>query len=427
MRRLPSGAPILTAAAMRAGEWASGVAEPELMQRAGAAVAQEVARLATGRPVLVLAGPGKNGGDARIAADWLSTRGHDVTVASLAEIGGAKPQPVLLDGLFGTGISRPLDCAGDLQRLATAAELVIALDLPSGLETDAGRSLGAVRADVTVALGALKPAHVLGEGVALCGHVLLRDIGVPAAHDWRTIARPALAAPSAADHKFARGLVTVIGGVMPGAALLAARAALHGGAGYAVLAGVEGGPDALVHRDVETALADERTRALLIGPGLGRDAAARALLARALVSAHPLVLDGDALSLIGHNLQPRAAPTILTPHGGEFARMFSTSGSKIAQSIAAARSSDCTVVHKGADTVIAHPDGRVTVSAGAPAWLASAGTGDVLAGLVAARLAACGTPEEAVWLHTRAAALAGPALIADMLVDAMPAAVEECL
>jgi hydroxyethylthiazole kinase-like uncharacterized protein yjeF len=280
---------------------------------------------------------------------------------------------------------------------------------------------------VTVALGALKPAHVLGDGVALCGHVLLHDIGISAQSSWRTIVRPKLGAPAASAHKFTRGLVTVIGGAMPGAGRLAARAALHGGAGYAVLTGATGGPDALVHRDVDAALADERTRALLIGPGLGRDEAARALLARALASPHPLVLDGDALTLIGRDLPSRDAPTVLTPHAAEFARMFDRDGSKIDQTLAAARTSRSVIVHKGADTVIAHPDGRVTVCAKAPSWLASAGTGDVLAGLVAARLALGGTPEEAVWLHARAAALAGPALIADMLVDAIPAAIEECL
>lgn len=433
MRIIPSGAPILTAAAMRAAELGCGIPIPDLMQRAGAAVAREVARLAVGRPILVVAGPGKNGGDARIAASILADLGHDVAVCGIDDLSHAAPRSILVDGLFGTGLSSPLEpgVSQSLTELARAADLVIAIDLPSGLQTDTGASLGAPHAQVTIALGALKPAHVLGDGVAHCGHVILHDLGIAAVSDWRTIARPTLAPPTTAAHKFTRGMVAVVGGAMPGAARLAARAAMHGGAGYVVLTGNAGGPDALVHRDFDDALlADDRVGALLIGPGLGRGA--RATLDRAIASDRPLVIDGDALSMLGGDaiaiLRRRATATILTPHTGEFDRMFGAGhGSKIDRTLAAAAATGCTIVHKGADTVVADPAGRVVVSAAASPWLASAGTGDVLAGLVAARLATGGRTEDAVWLHMRAASIAGPALIADRLVDAIPAAMEECL
>ncbi|UIJ43622.1 NAD(P)H-hydrate epimerase [Sphingomonas cannabina] len=449
MRRIPEGAPIVTAAAMRAAEegaFARGVSQDELMERAGASVALEVARLAGGRRILVLAGPGNNGGDAWVAARWLAGRGHDVNVAELpgkgegsagrmrarwtgavTPLGEAAARPVLVDGLFGTGITRPLvpEVAASLARLTRAAELVVAIDIPSGVTTE-GDGLDV---DVTVALGALKPEHVLGRGIARSGHVLLADIDVPVATDWRTIARPRLAAPEPGAHKYSRGMVGVIAGAMPGAARLAARAAMRC-AGYVVLAGAEGGPDALVHREVEDLFDDERIGALVIGPGLGGGGSG--LLDKAIASDRALVLDGDALSILGNDavdrLRARQAPTVLTPHSGEFTRMFGEGeGGKIERTLAAAGASGCTIVHKGADTVIASPGGSVVVEAAAPSWLASAGTGDVLAGLVAGRIAAGGSAEEAVWLHARAAEIVGPALIADELIDALPRAIAECL
>lgn len=424
MRRVPAGTPILTAAAMRAAEevaFASGISQPVLMERVGSAVAVQVARLAAGRPVLVLAGPGNNGGDAHVVARWLGERGHDVTVAQLSkntnELSDALHRPVLVDGLFGIGLSRSLDAdvAAELVRLRTGA-LTIAIDLPSGLGTDDGADLGTAGADVTVALGALKPAHAS----ALCGHVLLDNIGLNIDSYTRTLDRPTFTRPTADSHKFTRGMVAVIAGAMPGAARLAARAALAGGAGYVVLAGAEGGPDAIVHRDADAAMADERVGALVVGPGLGKD---RKLLDRTLASGRQLVIDGNALSLIGRDIERLAGvEAILTPHAAEFERLFGAGeGSKIDRTRAAAAATGCTVIHKGPETVIAHPNGRVTVAADAPAWLASAGTGDVLAGLVAARWAAgdAQPAEAAVWLHGRAARFAGPGMIADDLIGAI--------
>ncbi|MDF7777825.1 NAD(P)H-hydrate epimerase, partial [Sphingomonas sp. AOB5] len=244
----------MTADAMRAAEEAvfRTVAQLDVMERAGTAVAMEAARFAVGRPILVLAGPGNNGGDAYVAARVLKAAGHDVVVAALSEpateaaqamfaqwdgvttsLYEARPRPVLVDGLFGTGMSRALERGPRalFADLAKAAQFVLAIDLPSGLDTDSGADLGAPRVDATVALAALKPAHVLNAGLEKCGHVLLADIGIPVDAAWRTVARPRLSAPSAYDHKYSRGMVAVVENLMPGAARLAAGAAMAGGAG----------------------------------------------------------------------------------------------------------------------------------------------------------------------------------------------------
>lgn len=466
MRILPPGAPILRADEMRVAEqrcFDAGVSQSELMERASLAVAREVARLGAGQPVLVLAGPGNNGGDAYGVARLLRDWGHDVAVAAIGRpASGAaaanaaawqgqvesleqvSPRPVLVDGLFGTGMSRALDApvAAQLARLVGAASVSVAIDIPSGIETDTGLDLGAPDGiTATVAVGALKPAHVLGAGLSKCGHVLLTDIGVePGGADWSSIARPRLKAPGPQAHKYDRGLVVVVAGSMAGASLLAARAALHGGAGYVIRAAPEpatGGPDAIVHRTIHGGdalidlLADPRIGAVVIGPGLGRDAAAMDLLDAAIGCERNLVVDGDALSLLGETaaerLRTRNAATLLTPHSGEFARMFDAACSKIEATLAAARNSGATVIHKGADTVIAWVGGKAVVASAASSWLSTAGTGDVLAGLVAARHAAGGSADEAVWLHSRAARLAGPAFAADDLIARIPVAMGECL
>ena len=463
---IPPDAPIVTAAQMRTAEEAVFRFErqEDVMERAGAAVAREAARFATGRPILVVAGPGNNGGDAYVAARLLKEMGLDVAVAALAppksgaagvmasrwdgpvaSLYEARARPVLIDGLFGTGLTRPLErsVAALLGHMAHDAEFVLAIDVPSGIETDTGAHLGAPRVDATVSFAALKPAHVLDAGLEHCGQVLLADIGIPVETRWRTAARPQLRAPGAQSHKYSRGLVAVVEGAMPGAARLAAGAAMAGGAGYVMLVGNEpwgGGPDALVRRAIEGPealtefLADDRISALVIGPGLGRERRSEQLLKAALASAHPLVLDGDALTLLGRSaarwVSQRPQPTWLTPHSGEFDRLFGeASGSKIERTLAAAIESGATVIHKGADTVIATPAGEVRVLAGASSWLSTAGTGDVLAGLVAAQANRGGlaAAEAAVWLHGRAARLAGPAFTADALIGHIPEAIFECL
>lgn len=435
----PLAGPVLTAAQMRAAEASCGVALSELMERAGAALAESVWRFGGGQGALILCGPGNNGGDGYVAARLLAERGVAVRVAASHAPGtdlaraaaagwrgdvetlDAEPAALLVDCLFGTGLTRSLshELRNALHRLAGNARFTIAADLPSGVATDDGADLGAARADLTLAFAAAKPAHLLMPAADRCGHVLLADIGIRPDSKANVLCAPAFTPPGPADNKYSRGLVLVIGGAMPGASALAAAAAARGGAGYVVLAG-EGGtiPNAVVRRpraDLAGLLGDGRTGAVLIGPGFGDDDRA---LEVAIDSPHPLVLDGGALRA---GLPRRAAPTILTPHGGEFARMFGDAGGgKVERASAAAERSRATIIFKGADTVIASPGGRVTLCPAGSAWLATAGTGDVLAGLAAAMLAHGLPPHEAacaaVWRHNEAARRAGARLIADDLL-----------
>ncbi|PZO87462.1 MAG: NAD(P)H-hydrate dehydratase, partial [Sphingomonas sanxanigenens] len=357
-------------------------------------------------------------------------------VGALAE---ATPAHILVDALFGTGLTRPLDAAvqADLARLAAGAAHRIAVDLPSGVATDDGAMLGRVPAfHQTITLGALKPAHLLQPSAAHCGLVLVGAIGVEAASPIRLIGKPRLARPLPGDHKYTRGLVAIVGGAMPGAGRLAAAAAAHAGAGYVMLAGEGGGrlPDAVVVRGgdaLPAMLGDARLGALLIGPGLGRDA--RDALDGALAIEAPLVLDGDALRLVTPEvLAKRRASTILTPHEGEFQALFGAlPGSKIDRALAAARNSGAVVIYKGVDTVIATPGGEAAVSGGASPWLSTAGTGDVLAGIVTAMAVRGLDPFAAaragVWLHGEAARRAGPAFVADDLAQHLPGAIGSTL
>ena len=434
--------PILTAAQMLAAEQASGVPLDILMERAGSALAETAWRYGVGAPVLVLCGPGNNGGDGYVAARLLQARGADVRVAAFGgpktglakavcagwtgaidALSEADAAPVLIDALFGTGV-RALsdDIMSPLGRLANAAQLVVAADLPSGVGADDGRDGGAIAADVTIAFGAVKPGHLLQPGAARCGQVFVADIGILPASGWHVLSRPRLAPPAALDHKYTRGMVAVVGGAMAGAGALAAIAAARSGSGYVIALGIEAAlPHAIVRRGddaLDAVLGDARVGAVVIGPGLGHDARARTMLTKAQSSDRALVIDGDGLQ--PGTWAPRGAPTILTPHAGEFARLFGGSdASKIERAIVAAQRCAATIIFKGADTVIASPDGRVTVAPPASAWLSTAGTGDVLAGIAGAMLArgldAHEAAAAAVWLHGAAAAQAGAAFIADDL------------
>ncbi|MFW2829756.1 NAD(P)H-hydrate dehydratase [Sphingomonas sp. ID0503] len=452
--------PVLTAAEMRAAEDAAiarGETVESLMERAGRAVADAVAGRANGRAVLILCGPGNNGGDGYVAARYLAQRRIPVRVASLAEpssdaaraarrawIGPVEqledvaPAPILVDALFGTGLRRPLEpsTSEQIERLSTAADLRLAVDLPSGVATDHGTILSDVPPfDVTVALGALKPAHLLLPSALLCGQIETADLGLTFENVRTTlIERPRLTAPSPLDHKYTRGKVAVIAGVMGGAAMLAATAAQRAGAGYVELigGGEQGGPHALVRRTWSADVLDDgRTGCVVIGPGLGHDASARDKLTAALASGKALVLDADAFMLLPSDTR-LTDKAILTPHAGEFARLFGDMpGSAIDQARAAAAASGAVVLLKGAASVVAHPDGRAAVAPLAPSWLASAGTGDVLAGIIGALIAGGRDPFEAaqaaLWLHAEAARRAGPFLIADDLVIHLPAAATACL
>ncbi|MDB5704654.1 MAG: bifunctional ADP-dependent (S)-NAD(P)H-hydrate dehydratase/NAD(P)H-hydrate epimerase [Sphingomonas bacterium] len=454
-----SGQPILTAAQMRAAEQAAidqGASVDSLMARAGREVAEAVRRLASAAPILILCGPGNNGGDGYVVARALEEGGLSVRVAAsgppgtdaartaragwagpVESLGDTESAPILVDALFGTGLSRPLDAAivEPFGRLVAEARLSIAVDLPSGISTDDGAVLGTVpEFDLTLALGSAKPAHLLQPAARFCGKVRILDIGIHIDGDAFVLGRPALASPGPDAHKYARGMVAVVGGRMPGAAELAAESALRAGAGYVLLldGAAQGNPHAIVRRTWNAgALDDPRIGALLVGPGLGRDEDARVKLDHVLASRHRLVIDGDALHLLDEErlaiLRARETVAVLTPHAGEFAALFGKPvGSKIDAARDAAKRSGAFVVFKGADTVIAVPGGAVLVAEAANDWLSTAGSGDVLAGAIAATLSSGGAPIAAigagVWLHGDAARRLGAAFIADDLAHALSAA-----
>ena len=443
--------PILTADAMRAAEQAAidgGTPVETLMERAGAALAEAAYRFAGPKPALILCGPGNNGGDGYVAARHLKSRGVAVRVAALAEPKAAaaiwarsqwdgevealsqdtRGAPLLIDALFGTGLKRGLDDAVSLllSELAHEAVVAVACDLPSGVEADSGAQLNPLHAfDLTVTFGAFKPAHRLHPAMHECGRVVLADIGIEAVSDWHEIGAPQLPPLDPGGHKYSRGMVQMLAGKMPGAIALAATAAARAGAGYVRVSTsqmIDGLPSAVVQVD-SAEVNDPRINCLLVGPGMGD---IPQLITLALTSKAPKVIDADAITHLGDPERLRGQDAIFTPHEGEFQRLFpSITGSKPERTLEAAKASGAVIVFKGPDTLVASPDGRLGFAPPAPAWLASAGTGDVLAGMIAAMRARGLPPFEAacaaVWLHGRAAEMAGPHLIADDLAAAIPA------
>jgi hydroxyethylthiazole kinase-like uncharacterized protein yjeF len=442
---------VLDVAAMRAAEAAliaGGVPAQALMETAGCALGEWARRLGAGRPVTVLCGPGNNGGDGYVAARHLMEHGVPVTVIAAhapttsealtarslykGVVQGPEASPsggVLLDCLFGSGLSRPLpdDLLALLMGLARQHTLRIAADLPSGIEADSGAVLnsGLPAFDVTVALGAWKHAHFAMPASPLMGALRLVDIGVQAIPGAaQVLARPRITAPAPDAHKYRRGLLAVVAGAMPGAALLSAEAAQRSGAGYVkLLASVrpEGVPSSLVCDGADfAALSDPRIAAILVGPGLGRSADAAARLDAALAANRPAVIDADALMLLRPESQG-TVPRVLTPHEGEMAALeaafrLSATGPRQPRALALAQAARAVVVLKGPDSVIAAPGGAVTVSPRASAWLSVAGSGDVLAGIIASRLAVHGdaflAAQEGLWLHGEAARRCGAAFTA---------------
>ena len=448
---------------------AAGTSVDELMQRAGRGASDYIWRVAAHRRVTVLCGPGNNGGDGYVIAEAIRTRGGRVTVIAAAEpktgaacaaralyqgdVVGADAVPqgpdihgdVLVDCLFGSGLTRPLSeaHAALLDRLARSHRHAIAVDVPSGVDSDSGALLnpGLPAFDLTIALGAWKFAHFLMPACAAMGDLRLVDIGIgPVPGAATLIAPPRLTAPAADAHKYRRGLLAVVGGEMPGAALLACTAAQGGGAGYVkLLAQIPpAGPADLVidSAPLAEALGDRRIAAMLAGPGLGRHAASLELLVTALAANAPAVLDADALMLLAPRfLAEREAPLIATPHDGELAALerafgLAGTGGKPARAAALARASGMVVVAKGPDTVIAAPDDRIACAARASSWLSTAGTGDVLAGAIASRLAAGTEPFvaacEGVWLHGESARLCPPPFTASQLAGTISSAFAAC-
>ena len=471
---------------------AGGVSGIELMENAGRAVADAVARRfpRSAPGVCVVAGPGNNGGDGFIAARVLAERGFPVRLLLVGERESLKGdaaeaarrwpgtiEPVssqaiegsgiIVDALFGAGLDRPVSGLprAAIEAINAAGVPVIAVDLPSGVNGGSGAVMGdAVRATETVTFFRRKPGHVLLPGRLHCGPVEVADIGIPASVLGRVRPRvfvncPTLWAshfpiPRLDGHKYVRGhAVAVSGGAAStGAARLAARGALRAGAGLVTIASprealaVNAATNlAIMVRPVDGAaelsslLADKRLNAVVIGPGGGVGPAMRDLVLAALSGEPAVVLDADALTsfaeapseLFAAIKGRKSAATVLTPHEGEFARLFnkggkaSDSSSKIDRALVAAADSGAVVVLKGADTVVAAPAGRISVTENAPAWLATAGSGDVLAGFVTGLLAqgmpAFEAASAATWLHGETGTEAGPGLIAEDLPDALRA------
>ncbi|HTQ70682.1 MAG TPA: NAD(P)H-hydrate dehydratase [Acidocella sp.] len=405
-----------------------------LMEAAGRAVARSLMQRCKPMPTLVLAGPGHNGGDGKVAARYLAQAGWPVRVRDVRE---ADPEEVaraglVIDAIFGAGLSRDLD--ERTIALLRAAKRIVAVDVPSGLDGATGQVRGfAPQAEFTVTFVRRKPGHLLYPGRGLCGEVLLRDIGMPDAavaavqpNTWEN--GPALfrLPPRAATgHKYSSGDVTILSGTLPGAARLAAMAARRAGAGMVSIAAEDAAPlpeaGIMLRREpLDELLKDARRKTWVVGPGLGVDAAG-AKLARLLAAPGLAILaDADALTACTGAPEKLRGVAVITPHEGEFTRLFGAIGpDKLAAARRAAALTGAVVVLKGPDTVIAAPDGVAAINANAPAWLATGGTGDVLAGLIAGLLARAMAPFPAacagVWLHGAAATAAGPGMLAEDL------------
>jgi len=428
---------LLTPAEMGKADALAGDVET-LMAAAGRAVARAVMQRYAPCPTLVLAGPGNNGGDGKVAAEALRLAGWPVRVAgyltaTAAEVARAE---LVIDAVFGAGLTR--DVSAPVADLLRAARRVVAVDVPSGVDGATGQVRGyAPQAELTVTFFRAKPGHYLLPGRALCGELVLRDIGLP---EWvldEVKPRTWLNGPglwklpvrSQLGHKYTSGDVTVLCGTMPGAARLACAAARRAGAGMVTLAAEAPMilPEAglIVRSDaLDVLLADKRRKVWVCGPGLGATAPEK--LARLIAAGRVVVADADALST------PAAlrGVAVITPHEGEFTRVFGPAGpDKLAAARRAAAEIGAVVVLKGSDTVIASPDGRAAINANAPVFLATGGTGDVLAGIVAALLAR-GMPAfeaacAAVFVHGAAGQRVGPGLVAEDLPEALRAVMEE--
>ncbi len=513
----------------------AGVPSLTLMENAGRAVADEAVKMVQpGARIHVFCGPGNNGGDGFVAARMLAERGYRVTLGLFGERAALKGDAAVvaerwtgevldafdfeagkidlyIDALFGAGLSRPLDKAIGDEILTRICDVpVLAVDVPSGLDGNTGQAAGSVfSATRTVTFFRLKPGHLLMPGRALCGEVVLAEIGIAAGvlfmiprripqesppfsrlndtcpDHWRGY----LPLPRQDGHKYNRGHAVVFSGgpESTGAARLGARAALRVGAGLVTVAGTAAATminaaqlTAVMVKSISgrkglaEVLEDERHNAVLIGPGAGVGPETANWVVTVLASKAAVVLDADALTSFAQRGQTqgadagqdtgndtgtgsfgflgksadiahragdlfaaigrRSAPVVLTPHTGEFKRLFpeiAGQGSKLDQTRAAARLSGAVVILKGADTVIAAPDGRAAINDNAPPWLATAGSGDVLAGLVTGLLAQQMPAYEAacasVWLHGAAATAFGPGLIAEDLPEMLPRVVAELI
>jgi hydroxyethylthiazole kinase-like uncharacterized protein yjeF len=481
----PNQTALLSVAQMTAADRAAiaaGTPGSVLMQNAGNAVVREITRRWSPRPVSVLCGPGNNGGDGFVVAIELARAGWPVRIALLGrkeELRGdarihaerwsgsidnltpdaADGAALVVDALFGSGLSRRLDpqTLAVLTVVAQRGIPIIAIDVPSGVMGDTGESLGAVQAACTVTFARKKPGHALLPGRELCGEIVTADIGIPCAvieslaiDTWENdpaLWRTELPRAKSSGNKYTRGHALLCGGYpMTGAARMAARAAARIGAGLTTIAVPEvafsiyaAALTSIMVRplkqdgDFAQLLSDPRFTAFLIGPGAGVTDATRETVLEILATARPVLLDADAISVFASKTAELArairGPCVMTPHGGEFARLFDLPGDKLSRARSAARQSGAVIVLKGADTVIAAPDGRAVVNTNAPASLATAGSGDVLGGLILGLLAqgmdAFLAAAAGVWVHGAAAAAFGPGLLAEDLPDLVPAVLRQ--
>lgn len=448
---------------------ALGVSGERLMEAAGRAVARAAIRRFRPCRTLVLAGPGNNGGDGYVAARLLEQAGWPVAVAALApprEGSDAAraaarwhgpmvpfaPEEVaraglVVDAVFGAGLARPVDglVAGVL---AAARAPVLAVDVPSGLDGATGQVRGfAPRAALTVTFFRLKPGHLLLPGREFCGETVLADIGLPPAVLARVAPRAwrnapglwRLSEPGPAAHKYTRGHVTILAGTgMTGAARLAAAGARGAGAGLVTLVAPDrasgdvlrtGEPGVIVTEEAPaTLLADPRRGVWVAGPGLPPTAATLEAVPAIVAAGGQVVADAGALAAAAGRPEALVGCAVLTPHEGEFARLFGpVAGDRPGAARQAAARTGAVVLLKGPDTVVAAPDGRVAINDHASPWLSTGGTGDVLAGIIAALLAGGLLPFEAAaaaaWLHGEAALRCGPGLLAEDLAPRLPAAI----
>ncbi len=467
---------------------AGGAYGTELMEAAGRAVVAAISDHYRPQPMIVICGPGNNGGDGFVVARLLKSAGWSVRVALMGTPDTLKGdaawaarlwkgpmgelattslagRPLIVDALFGAGLNRPIEgaAAGLIGRVNAERLTVISVDMPSGVNGDSGAVMGtAFSAALTVTFFRAKLGHYSAEGLRRCGSLRVADIGIPSKvldtvvpRAWRNDPAQwvALLQRTGADHKYARGHVTILGGASAtGAARLAAISARRVGAGLATIAAPREAmtiyqmaePGNLVAEADDYAafthlLADERRNAFVIGPGAGVNDRTRGSVLAALASRRAVVLDADAITAFAD--QPAAlfgsiaGPVLLTPHEGEFRRLFPdlvALPSKVDRAKQAAARSNATVLLKGPDTVIASPDGRAVINGHATPGLATAGSGDVLAGmaggLMAQGLAPMAAGAAAAWLHGESALrFRRPGLIAEDLPGLIPEALERAI
>jgi ADP-dependent NAD(P)H-hydrate dehydratase / NAD(P)H-hydrate epimerase len=455
----------------------SGLSAFDLMKNAGTSVADVILNRWPVQPVVVLCGSGNNGGDGFVVAQTLRSAGWPVRLALLGSaetlknetarhasqwLGPIEPlspavledASIVVDAIFGSGLNRALsgDPLKTLQAAAFKNLTIVAIDIPSGISGDTGENLGAVQATVTITFFRKKPGHVLYPGRQLCGEIIRRQIGITDSvfadiavstfENQPSIWQSALPLITQQANKYHRGHALISGGYpLTGATKLAACATARIGAGLTTIAVPEiafpayaAGLMSVMIKPLRSGdqfdqlIADPRFSGFLIGPGAGIGKTTQSLTLKLLATGKPTVIDADAISSFEEHpdllFEAIHGPCVLTPHEGEFRRLFSETGDKLSRARVAAQRSGAIIIIKGADTVIASPEGSAVINSNAPPTLATAGSGDVLSGIILG-LVTQGMPPflaccAAVWIHGEAANYFGPGLIADDLPDLIP-------